>query len=662
MSDINHYRTLLYLLFTATGPCTGPMLAQATDVSLKTLRKNIHEANGFLTSWEMKIESRTGVGYWITYQDKVNYDVLRASVVDQYQEQQFYHTSRRNRAHYIIRRLLCSSFVTVDDLADKMYYSSSVITRDIRLAREILKQYNLSFYQRADSGLRLKGSEWDIRMALIGELRIYLGNSLMLEETDPEFEMMFYYDDSLSIPRLSGTLMQALRKDYNLSVEDVENLAVRLLLSLLRREHTAEIVIPQQEITDLRESGMLARCEEICGEVQGLMGIRLQPQDIEGFAVLLQICHEPPLHLEEPLKLFHAAEMVKHLQKYYSADYADETVPSMNEFLHLLDQEISRMIRQRTCHYYPDLDDTSFIRRTGLRVLQHCCCIADYLRREGIVLSETEIAHLYFIVQQYCFEHNHSKWEPRVLFVSAQRRGLKHLRWTLEKLLPWLQFAQIKEVPYIRFTEDEAAGCDYIFTDYIGSLNERIEGIPQVLVSFRSSFFEPVLSVHQQPFSNWLLEQIFPPELFFQQMDISGVREAFDIMERELTKVLGEKIGSFMKEARRQDSVLPFSRQNGLAVVMPYIDAQDDLPEFFSLFFCRKQFQWAGLRCRRIVVIHTGQNRTLYDQTVLDATRELMHNNSSVWNRQSELNYHDVLNLLTSREFAEKEGLDPINL
>ncbi len=594
MSDINHHRTLLYLLFTASGPCTGPMLAQATDVSLKTLRKNIREANEFLASWNMKIESRTGVGYWITYQDKMNYDVLRASVVDQYQEQQFYHTSRRNRAHYIIRRLLCGSFVTVDDLAEKMYYSGSVITRDIRLVREILKLYNLSVYQRADSGLRLKGAEWDIRMALIGELRIYLSNSLMLEETDSEFEMMFYYNDSLSIPRLSGVLMQALRKDYSLSVEDVENLAVWLILSLLRGKHAGEIVIPEQELTTLQQSGILSRCEEICGEIQDLMEIRFRPQDTEGFAVLLQICHEPPLHMEQPLRLFHAAEMAKHLQKYYPDTYADETAPSMNEFLHLLDQEICRLISQRTWHYYPDIDVTSFIRRTGLRVLQHCCCIADYLRREGIALSETEIAHLYFIVQQYCFEHNCPQWEPRVLLVSAQRRGMKHLRWTLEKLLPWFQFAQMKEVPYIRFTEAEAEGCDYIFTDYVGSLNERIKGIPQVLVSFRSSFFEPVLSVHQQPFSNWLLERLFPPELFFQEADISSVREAFDVMERELKKVLGEKTGDFMEEARRQDSILPFSRQNGLAVVMPYMAAQDDLPEFFLCSFAESSFSGRG--------------------------------------------------------------------
>ncbi|WP_257877045.1 MULTISPECIES: helix-turn-helix domain-containing protein [Anaerococcus] len=71
----------------------------------------------------------------------------------------------------IIKLLLFSnSFIKQQELADMYYVSHSQINKDIKQVRSILRTYNLSLISKPYYGIKIIGSEKNIRLALRNEI------------------------------------------------------------------------------------------------------------------------------------------------------------------------------------------------------------------------------------------------------------------------------------------------------------------------------------------------------------------------------------------------------------------------------------------------------------------------------------------------------------
>ena len=161
--DIQHwdlherqFKILYELITTSEKYVTGKKLSMVTSLSLKTVKKEVELLNDQLIALDAIIVSSPGEGYRLISSNSFEYIDFEQSVLEFYNRGLFFQDEKDNRVHYIIRRLFAAKeMVFIDDLAHECHVSRSVISKDIRTAKEELKKFKLKIINL--NGLHFNG-------------------------------------------------------------------------------------------------------------------------------------------------------------------------------------------------------------------------------------------------------------------------------------------------------------------------------------------------------------------------------------------------------------------------------------------------------------------------------------------------------------------------
>lgn len=156
---------ILQLLNRQPGYMTLKELSDVLNISSKTVSRTIktdasnHEecrALGF------SIAAKQGYGYCLTIEDAVEFE--------RFKEQYFFGMVGTNdekslREKEIIQILLTQEdYITIQALADKIYVSESTISAGLKNIRHILKRYGLELANKPAVGIKITGSEMNLRL------------------------------------------------------------------------------------------------------------------------------------------------------------------------------------------------------------------------------------------------------------------------------------------------------------------------------------------------------------------------------------------------------------------------------------------------------------------------------------------------------------------
>lgn len=162
---IRRYREILNIILNTDGYVTGNELVKLCNVSIRTIRIDIKKINELLEEYNIKIDSSVKKGYYLTDNNKEllkENDIIRSVWDNEYIAQ--IPNTPIERQMYIILKLTMKTYISVEELIDKLYISTSTINNDINSIKKWLKEnLKLSLNYSLNKGITLNCSESDKR-------------------------------------------------------------------------------------------------------------------------------------------------------------------------------------------------------------------------------------------------------------------------------------------------------------------------------------------------------------------------------------------------------------------------------------------------------------------------------------------------------------------
>ncbi len=143
-------------------------LAKLLNVSSRTIRTDLKELSALLSTHGATVKSLKGAGYQLEIHDEQRFrHLLKQLKENEAATPQQVSGSSESRHRFLIRKLLLTEeYFRLEDLADLLYVSRPTIQNDIREVRRILKNYGLTLENRPHYGVKIKGSETQLRYCM----------------------------------------------------------------------------------------------------------------------------------------------------------------------------------------------------------------------------------------------------------------------------------------------------------------------------------------------------------------------------------------------------------------------------------------------------------------------------------------------------------------
>lgn len=204
------------------------------ELSSKTVQKEILILNSFIEGKGAIVESEPGKGYQFVIIDKKKFKNFLKHDWFRYAYFHQENPSKDFRIENILKLLLFSnSYIKQQELADMFYVSLSLINKDIKKVRKLLKEYNIDLISKPYYGMKIKGDEKDIRLAIRNEIgedpSIFGGDSK--EELFKEIQAII---NEIEFP-----------DSFYMPYANFKNLVIHIYISILRIKEGKYINLPE---------------------------------------------------------------------------------------------------------------------------------------------------------------------------------------------------------------------------------------------------------------------------------------------------------------------------------------------------------------------------------------------------------------------------------
>lgn len=142
-------------------------LAEFMSVSTRTIQNYIKQLNEIMKEGIAKIVNVKGEGYKLVVENKDKFVELMQCPENNKNEFTMLNDSE-NRLLYIIKLLIdLNQTITIDELAFKINIGRTTLVNDLKKVRQLLKIYNIKLSGKQNSGIKIVGSEINIRLLIL---------------------------------------------------------------------------------------------------------------------------------------------------------------------------------------------------------------------------------------------------------------------------------------------------------------------------------------------------------------------------------------------------------------------------------------------------------------------------------------------------------------
>ncbi|OOM74333.1 putative licABCH operon regulator [Clostridium puniceum] len=207
-------------------------LSKMTNVSERTIRGDITALNSILESYGATIKIKRNEGYYINILDLNKYQQYLAENTQELMEDNDIPNTPIERNKYILRYLLYNNnYTKLEDLADKLYISKTTILNDIKGIKSILSKYNLNLISKPYYGIKIQGSELDIRKCISENIINRDFENYILGITDEEIEIF----KDIDLKKLQEIVLRDVH-EFNIEFSDfsLKNFIIHLAIAISR--------------------------------------------------------------------------------------------------------------------------------------------------------------------------------------------------------------------------------------------------------------------------------------------------------------------------------------------------------------------------------------------------------------------------------------------
>ena len=220
------------------------------DVSTRTVRRDIHSLKSKLEPFDLFITYEKGKGYSLLNNKEENIQRLNSFLME----------SSINKLEHRMFLDILKEGLDYYDLEIKYFYSESTIKAKLNQLNSLLKKYHLVIKNEPYLGLKVVGSEKDIRRFLYDNYFIFTNNILTYTSL-PNFDEKY-------LDRLSG-IIRELFIDYDLRFTDADfsRLLALILISIYRHEAVEVKAKENGEYNDFIQKIIIALNDELNTEM-----------------------------------------------------------------------------------------------------------------------------------------------------------------------------------------------------------------------------------------------------------------------------------------------------------------------------------------------------------------------------------------------------------
>lgn len=391
---------ILYHLRKKNVPINSKTLASLCDVSVNTIKNQITQLNTSLEENGCYILSKKSIGYSLVITDNNKYQSFIASLNFDPKRETYSNLLESYRIHYLVRRFLISStYLNLNKIADDLFYSHSTILRDLNMAKNHLENYGLTIATKYNHGSYLTGNEWNKRLCLIAQHKLFKKLDMSYQETEISFinEFMLHTDIDQDIRNIFLHTLQDF-PFYQISYMNVPKISNYVILCHTRAHLYDELNFTEKQISITKEHIVYQIAVNFMERVQAKFKFYFSELDYISCAMLL-ICFQSVTSINNQIVnassyLAEAKEAIHFIENRYPAI----KLINNKEFINDLAFSIYSLNYQILFDIFNDEEIFSHTKKYGHLTIELCLEFSKfYQMKHNIKLNKIYILHNYYL-------------------------------------------------------------------------------------------------------------------------------------------------------------------------------------------------------------------------------------------------------------------------
>lgn len=248
---------------------TSKEIGEEMKLSSKTIRKEINHLNSVIKDKGAIIESKPGKGFIFKIKNKDKFKIFLKSDWYKYAYFQEDDGSKDIRYENILRMFLFSnSYIKQYELAEIFHVSESQINKDLPIIKNTLNEYKLNLISKPYYGMKIEGSEKNIRLAIKNEI----GEDPKLFDGDENKELFDKIQEIIDDIDFG--------EDYYMPYANFKNLVIHIYISILRIKQKEYVKLPKSVEKKLVSYEEFKIANKIVDELQAKLEIEIPNQEL----------------------------------------------------------------------------------------------------------------------------------------------------------------------------------------------------------------------------------------------------------------------------------------------------------------------------------------------------------------------------------------------
>ncbi len=603
---------ILNFLIKQNAPVSSEYLSKAMAISSKTIKKDMSEISAALRSNGAVIQSKTGVGYFLTISDPEAFgrftNFAKPELSTSNNTPFFF-----QRCQYIIRRLIAEQrYIKINDLADELYTSRTTITNDMKHVKKILEEFDIRIEQKPNHGLLAIGSERHFRMCLIDQFTHFENNDLFVEETS--FSQLFAISPQ-TFDQIEQVILDAQNffAPVEIPYQNIKKLVRLIILCSRRNKHDLASSFNEDETVYLMKRSSYQVAKYICNETAPYLDQALTFHD----SLLISIyvgCY----------RNFSSVESIKDTRRFLEYHHLAEDIikhlSDLNDFLYM--KYDASLANNLALHFFPMMQRVNHkvrfdnipiqhIKQSSPTAVELAIQTATYLKQtRNLDLNENEICFLSLVFYPIFGRYSAKLHRRNIIIVSSINKCTgniigERLRRNFSDYIDQITLLDVYELKHFDFS-----AYDLIFTDL---LPKTLIPTPIPIIHI-SPFFNTsskddiknILMLNHSNFESMILN--FKKEYFFNNVHFKEKTEFFRFFIDKL-KTKQTLPDGFLEDLIQRDQMCSAEIGNNVALLKTLHSY--DLEPFISVTIVEKPFIWLYENVQIIIVWHLGNHNEL---------------------------------------------------
>lgn len=229
---------------------TASFIARRMELSDRTIRSELKLIAEYLPECGMELVSKPKYGYRLIVIDPVLAENSTLASDDLL-------ITSEQRVRFILEYLFAyDNYVKVEDLCSLLHLSQSSISQDLKMTRELLEQYDLRLVVRPHYGMRIEGSEINLRHCM--------SSCLTRFEKDGKKDLL----DKEKM-QLIYQILENLFEENHFHMTDFafDNLVMHILIAVQRIQEGNRVQMTEEKLQELKANPCYSLAEQIADKV-----------------------------------------------------------------------------------------------------------------------------------------------------------------------------------------------------------------------------------------------------------------------------------------------------------------------------------------------------------------------------------------------------------